>query len=157
MESHQHQNTSQSLKKWIQQWLFILPGVFLAVAAVDGLQAEDWVATTIVALVLASLNVVLRPLLILFALPFVLMTLGLGIVVINSLLLYLAGSLVPGFSVASFGSAFFGSLIISAVSLFVGIILGKPKARVNVRVNRGRGPSQTPPKRERLSEDVIDV
>ena len=58
----------------------------------------------LVAAVLGALNVSLKPLLIFFALPFVIFTFGLGIIVINALLVMLAGAVVPGFEVASFWS-----------------------------------------------------
>ena len=55
-------------------------------------------ALVAVVIILSFLNVMLRPILILFALPFVILTMGFGILVINALLFLLVDKLVPGFS-----------------------------------------------------------
>ena len=52
----------------------------------------------------------------LLSLPFIIVTMGLFIFVVNALLLMLVSSIVPAFHVDGFGSAFFGAIIISIVS-----------------------------------------
>jgi len=69
-------------------------------------------------------NAVLRPLLIFFTLPLVLLTLGLFILVINALLLMLAAWAVPGFHLDGFLTAFLASLLISIVSFFLNRMVG---------------------------------
>ena len=59
----------------------------------------------------------LKPVLLLFALPFILLTLGLGVLVINALLFYWVGKLVEGFHVAGFGPALWGALIVSLTNM----------------------------------------
>jgi hypothetical protein len=49
-------------------------------------------------------------------LPFIIVTLGFFILVVNTLTFWLAGGLVPGFSVDGFWNAFFGSIVVSIVS-----------------------------------------
>lgn len=144
------------MKQWWQQWLLVTPGVFLADWAVDGIAASDWKTLLLVAAVLGTLNVVLKPILIVFALPFVVFTLGFGIVLINAVLVLLVGAVVPGFEVASFGAAFWAALIISLVSMFASVLLGDTK-RVRVQMSRTRqaGPSSIP--RPPRDPDVIDV
>jgi putative membrane protein len=97
------------------------------------------------------LNVVVRPILLLLALPFLLVTLGLFMWVINALLLYLVGLLMtPHFQVDSFLFAFLGALIISIVSTVLNIATGN--SRLPVR----RGPP-SPPGKKSNDDDVIDV
>src|SRR5690554_2597902 len=114
------------MKAWFQQWLLMIPGVVLACYVFDGIAFDDPLKLVLVAAVLSLLNLIVRPVLIFFALPFVLLTLGLGIFLINALLLYFAGWLVPGFDVSSFGIALLASLLISLVNLVVGGLLGPP-------------------------------
>lgn len=59
---------------------------------------------------LAFFNLVLKPLLVFFTLPFIIVTFGLGIWIINAVVLMFASGLVPGFHVASFSSALWGLL-----------------------------------------------
>jgi putative membrane protein len=68
------------------------------------------------ALVLGLVNTLIRPLLLLLTLPVTVLTLGLFIFVINGLLFWAVGSLVPGFHVAGFWSGVFGAVIYSLIS-----------------------------------------
>ena len=90
--------------------------VFLAVATVPGLEAESFLAGLAAVLVLTILNVLLRPILLLLALPLIVFTLGLFLVVLNALLLELTAYLVKGFTVSGFWSAVGGALVISIVT-----------------------------------------
>jgi putative membrane protein len=77
----------------------------------------------IAALVLGLINTFIRPLLILLTLPATLLTLGLFIFVINGLLFWFVGSLVQGFHVAGFWSAFFGAILYSIISWALSALL----------------------------------
>jgi len=90
--------------------------VFLAVATVPGLEAESFLSGLAAVLVLTILNVLLRPILLLLALPLIVFTLGLFLVVLNALLLELTAFLVKGFTVSGFWSAVGGALVISIVT-----------------------------------------
>jgi putative membrane protein len=70
---------------------------------------------------LAILNAILRPILYLLSLPFILVTLGLFMVVINALLLKLVAALVQGFVVNGFWPAFWGAVVISVVSTILNL------------------------------------
>ncbi len=87
---------------------------------------QAWVAI-VTAIVLAILNVFLKPLLVLLTIPATLITLGLFLLVINAAILLIAAEIVPGFHVQSFWSAVLLSLFISLAN---GFILG------NIRVQR---------------------
>ncbi|NDV61972.1 phage holin family protein [Puniceicoccales bacterium CK1056] len=129
-------------------------GVLCASWLIEPIEAESTTTLVLVALVLALFNVVLKPILVLFALPFVIFTFGLGIFVINAVLLYLAGQLIPGFSVPGFGVAFLGALVISLLTMGVNLILSpRPKVRVswNAKTSRSRS------RRSISNKDVIDV
>jgi putative membrane protein len=131
-------------------------GVLAATYILDGIQVESTTTLVLVAVVLALLNMVVKPLLVLFALPFVIFTMGLGILLINAVLLTLAGALIPGFYVATFGTAFLGSLIISVISLGVNILLApKSTIRVNWSVKGGKNIHRS--RKTINKQDVIDV
>ncbi len=89
---------------------------------------QAWVAI-ITAFVLGLLNAFLKPLLVLLTIPATLLTLGIFLLVINAAILLIAAEIVPGFHIASFGSAVLLSIFISMAN---GFILG------NIRVERHR-------------------
>ena len=68
------------------------------------------------ALVLGLINAIVRPVLLVLTLPLTLVTLGLFLFVLNALCLWLTSAIVPGFEVRGFWPAFWGALIVSALS-----------------------------------------
>ena len=77
----------------------------------------------IVAVVLGLINTILRPVLILLTLPVTIVTLGLFILVVNALCFWLCASLLKGFEVSGFWSAFFGSILYSIVSWLLSALI----------------------------------
>ena len=125
------------------RWVILALGVVLSAKIVKGISYDTESTLVVVVLLLSFFNAVLKPLLLLFTLPFVVLTLGIGIWLINALLFYFVGRLVEGFHVASFGSALFGALIVSVTNLVLNRLLAPP---------RRPGPS---PAGKR--DDVIDI
>ncbi len=107
-------------------WLVTSVGVWVAAYLVPGISYESVQALVIAALILGILNAVLKPLLMLLTLPVIFLTLGLFLLVINTVIFYLLGYL-PGFRVEGFWAAFFGSIIVSVVSFFFYAVAGKKK------------------------------
>jgi putative membrane protein len=94
-------------------------GVLLATKLVRGITCEDGASLLAVVVLLTIFNAVLKPLLVLFTFPFIILTLGLGMVVINALLFLFVGRLVQGFHVDGFWTAVCGSLVVSLTNVFV--------------------------------------
>ena len=103
------------MKAFLIRWFCTTLAVGVAVA-LTGMTVDGWASLVTMALLLGLLNAFVRPLLLLLSLPFVIVTLGFFILVLNALVLWFAGSLVPGFHVDGFWNAFFGSIIVSLVS-----------------------------------------
>ncbi len=143
----------------IVRWLVLALGVTLATRLVSGVSCTDgWTLLTVVVL-LSFFNAVLRPLLVLFSLPFIVLTLGLGLVVINALLFMLVAHLVSGFHVEGFGSAFFAALIVGATNMIMTILMRRspPGGGPGAGPGSGGTPSRTAVRKERAGPDVIDV
>ncbi len=99
-------------------------------------------ALIIVVILLSACNVFLKPLLMLFSLPFIILTFGIGIWVINALLFLFVAALVSGFHIDSFGSALWGALVVSITSGVATLLFGSPNPRRGVNINVGRvGPT----------------
>ena len=98
------------------RWFVTTIAVYVATKLVPGIKCEPTGALLGASLLLGIINAVVRPILLLLSLPFIIVTMGLFIFVVNALLLELVSKIVPSFYVAGFWSAFFGAIIISLVS-----------------------------------------
>lgn len=98
------------------RWLITTVAVFVAERLLPGIHCEGVATLLGASLLLGIINAFVRPVLLLLSLPWIILTMGLFIVVINALLLLLVSSIIPPFQVDGFWSAFFGSIIISIVS-----------------------------------------
>lgn len=81
-----------------------------------GVHISDFKTAIIFALVLAVLNAIVRPLLILLTLPITIITLGLFLFVINALIIIIADKLIDGIKVDGFFWSLIFSLILSIFS-----------------------------------------
>jgi putative membrane protein len=101
---------------FVIRWLVTTIAVLVAAHLIPGISYDGWGALLGASLLLGIINAFVRPILLLLSLPFIIITMGLFIFVINALLLLLVSQIVPAFQVAGFWSAFFGAIIISLVS-----------------------------------------
>ncbi len=132
------------MKKFLQSWLINTLAVLTAVYVVPGIRFGDRSFWTpfVTSLVLGILNTFIRPVLMCLALPLVILTLGLFMLMINALVLYLVSLLIgPYFQVDGFWSAVFGALVISVVSTVLNFLTGVNRARMQIR----RGPPRHDP------------
>ncbi len=95
--------------------------VFATAWLLPGIHVADFVSALVVAIVLAILNVTLKPFLIIITLPFTIVTLGLFLLVINAAVIMLAQNWIDGFTVTSW----FWALLFSFVMSFINSILYK--------------------------------
>src|SRR5262249_30414300 len=115
--------------------------VLVAVYIVPGIHYQNWLDLLIASLLLGILNAVIRPVLLWLALPLLIFTLGLFILVINALLLYFVGYLLrPHFSVIDLSAAFWGALVIGIISLILNTLTGTGRARVHFQRRKGPPP-----------------
>ena len=109
--------------RFLVRVLVLMASMGLVSFLIPGFHFRDGWTLFWAALVLGLANAVLRPILLLFTLPLVLVTLGLFVFVINALLLYLSAWLVPGFILPGFGLTLVAALLISIVSLVLNRLL----------------------------------
>jgi putative membrane protein len=96
--------------------------VLITAYILPGVHVENFMTAVLVAIVLGCLNTFLKPLMILFALPAVVFTFGLFLIVINTFMILLTDRLVDGFSVDGFWKAFLFSVVLSIVSSILNAI-----------------------------------
>jgi putative membrane protein len=104
-------------------WAILTIAVMAVSYVHPGVKVENWGTGFVAAAVLGILNVLLKPILVFFATPFIWLTLGLFTLVINALLFYLVSKVVEGFRVRDFLSALGGAAIVSVVSWGCNLLL----------------------------------
>ncbi len=101
--------------------------VFIIAHLLGGVEVNGYVGAIIVALVLAILNLFVKPILIIFTLPVTILTLGLFLLVINAMIILLADKLIDGFGVNGFWTALIFSILLSILQSILHTIFKEPK------------------------------
>ena len=104
------------MKGLLIRWLITAGALVLISQVIEGIEVDNLQAAFVAAAVLGIINAVLRPILLILTLPITILTLGLFALIINGLMLYIAGTVVKGFHVTGFWSAVFGALFLSLIS-----------------------------------------
>ena len=89
---------------------------FALSSVLPGIHIHTFWTAIVLSLVLAVLNFLLKPILIILTLPITILTFGLFLFVINALIVLLAGNFVRGFEVDGFGWALLFSLLLSLLT-----------------------------------------
>ena len=99
-------------------WLSNVVAIWVAALLFDGITygGRFWVLL-LAGLVFGIVNLVVRPIVVLLALPAVILTLGIALLFVNALMLYLTDLIVPDFEVRGFWTAVGGALIVWLVNL----------------------------------------
>jgi putative membrane protein len=105
--------------------LLVSAALLLLVASlVSGVRVAGWGPAFLGAIVLGLVNAFVRPVMVLLTLPLTVLTFGLFLLVINALMLWLVGALVPGIQVRGFGPALLGSLLLTLLNVAVAALVG---------------------------------
>jgi len=120
--------------KLVIRWLINAIALYLAVLIVPGITVEGdaWVVFSVMAIILALVNAIIRPILKLLSCGFIIITLGLFTFVINAGILWLSSIIAQdwfsvGFYIDNFWSAILGAIIVSVVSLILSHFLKDDK------------------------------
>ena len=108
--------------------ILVTAGLVLLIAHLSpGVQVAGFTSALIVAVVLALLNMIVKPVIVMLTLPLTIITFGLFLLVINTLIVLLCANMVDGFRVDSFWIALFFSIILSALQSITFAIMGGDK------------------------------
>jgi putative membrane protein len=111
--------------KLVIAWLLHALALLAVAYLVPGIHVATFPAALIAALVIALVNMLIRPILVILTLPITILTLGLFILVINGVLFYAIGHLLSGFEVQTLGSGIIGALVYSVISWILSALLLK--------------------------------
>ena len=124
----------QHLTPFLIHWGITAVSLWLASKIFSGVTFDNLTSLVVSALLLGFANAIIKPLLIVLTLPLTLLTFGLFVLVLNALMVLLVASLVKGFRVSSFWTAFFASIFISLLSIVIGAFVtdGSPDTTIQM-------------------------
>ncbi len=117
---------NSALSRFLVRWFVCSLGLWIAAGLLgDGrINYQDQIGVVIIAgLVLAIVNTIIKPIIVVLSLPAILFSLGLFMIVINALMVLLASRLYTNLEVESFGTALLAGIIIGLVNYLVTAIL----------------------------------
>lgn len=126
-----------NIKRFLLRLSINIIAILVAVTLVPGIELSGpWWGLGVVAGILGLINTSIRPLLTLLTLPFVILSFGLFILVINAIMLYLTSWLAEGvgvtLSISGLGSAMLGALVINIVAGLLLILSGGSRVQFQV-------------------------
>jgi putative membrane protein len=110
-------------------WALSALAVWVVSHLVPGFHVSGPLAALIAALVIGFINATLGLFLKIVTFPLTLLTLGIFWLVINAAMIELASAIVPGFHVDTFGTAFWGAIVLSLVNMLFRWLVGTSKAQ----------------------------
>ena len=133
-----------NMRHFVFRWIATTVAVMVAAQILSGIRYDTTGSLIAAALLLGILNAFVRPFLLILSAPLILVTLGFFVLVVNGFMLMVVPKLVSGFHVDSFGSAFWGALIISIISWMLSAFFRGSDGRVHVlthhsQIKRVRG------------------
>lgn len=115
-----------TITRFLVRWAISALGIWVAAGILGEARVdlETQIAAVIIAgLLLAIVNSVIKPIVVILSLPAILFSLGLFMIVVNGLMLMLVSALYAGFEVSSFGAAMLAGMVIGLVNYLVTTIL----------------------------------
>jgi len=118
------------LRRLVVTWLFNIVALWVAAELLPGIGYDDneWVLV-IAALVFSLANIFVKPIVILFTLPLVILTLGVALFFVNLLMLYLTSWVVDDFTIDTFGAAILATIIIWVVNVILEALFERDERR----------------------------
>lgn len=113
------------MPEFLLTWLIAAVALLITAHIVPGLFVANFVSAAIASVILGLINAIIKPLLVVLTLPLTLLTFGLFLFVINAIVIWLAGSITPGFVVGGFVPALIGSIVLTLITSGLTILVGK--------------------------------
>ena len=111
------------LIKFAIRWFANSLGLYLAALIFEVVNYQDrWGVIVVGGLILAILNILIKPILVIFTLPAIALTLGIFMIVINGLIVALASWLYEPLQISSFWAAMLVGIIIGLVNYIVSAV-----------------------------------
>ncbi len=115
--------------RFLTRWLVSSLGLWIAASFLSNSISYDESLKVIIlaGLILAVINTIIKPVLVLLSLPVIMYTLGLFMIIINGLTVLIASKLYAPLDVTNFWAAIFAGMVIGLVNYLVTAILEEPQ------------------------------
>lgn len=120
------------MRHFVFRWFVTTIAVALTAFVIRGIRYDSTGSLIGAALLLGILNAFIRPVLLILSAPLILLTLGFFVFVVNALMLLFVPTIVSGFHVETFWSAFWGAIVIGIVSWILSAFFRGSDGRVHV-------------------------
>lgn len=114
---------TNNIIEFLAHWGITALSLWVAGFIFHGISFTNKKSLLIAALLLGLANAIIRPIVILLTIPLTIFSFGFFLLVINALMMLLVSTLVSGFKVSGFWTAFFASIFIAVLSFFVGLFI----------------------------------
>ncbi|PIW10006.1 MAG: phage holin family protein [Caldiserica bacterium CG17_big_fil_post_rev_8_21_14_2_50_35_7] len=118
------------MRKFFLSWSINIISFFIVSRLINGFHFQNFMSIFLTSIAFGIVNAMLKPLLIFLSLPFMLVTFGIFLFVINAALLEVVAFFVRGFSIDSFLTAIVGSLLLSLISFIISLIVFPKRVRI---------------------------
>ena len=135
----EHQeNSLQTLRRYILQWLITSLAIFAAFSLVPGITfSGNGYEIGIIAMIYSVINLLIRPVLTLITCPMIILTLGMFTVIINGVLLLITADLAKyfgiDFQIETFFTALIGAVVISLTTFVLNLLSGESSVKVRIQ------------------------
>src|SRR3979409_1210361 len=120
------------MRHFVFRWIATTVAVMVAASVIHGIRYDTVGSLIGAALLLGILNAFVRPVLLILGAPLILLTLGIFILLGSGLMLSWVPGIVTGFHVDSYGSAFWGAVVVSLISWMLSAFFRGSDGRVHV-------------------------
>lgn len=100
----------------IIRWVINALALLIVSRILPGIHVTGFGAALIAVVIIGLVNALVKPILVILTLPLTIVTLGIFLIILNALMLWIAGNITPDFRVEGFGTAILGSILLSIVS-----------------------------------------
>jgi putative membrane protein len=107
----------EGMLRLLLHWVLSALAIWIVSRVVPGFQVSGPAAALIAAVFIGFINATLGFFLKIITFPLTILTLGIFWLVVNAAMIELASALVPGFTVTSFASAFWGGIVLSILNM----------------------------------------
>lgn len=128
-----------TFKRFLLFWISTTLALWIVDGIFDGLSFDRAQTLVLSGLILALVNLTIKPILLLVTLPLTVLSFGLALPLVNGLVLLGVAGLVPGFDISGFWMGVLCALTISLVSLLINVATGMSNLRGQVHMGRGAG------------------
>ena len=107
------------MRRILLLWACNVVAIWVADLLIDGISIADPWRVIVIGAVFGLVNWLVKPIVTLFSLPLIILTLGIALFFVNLFMLYITSWILPSFEINSFGAAIGATIVI----WFVNVIL----------------------------------